>query len=436
MNNHFRRHWRHDLLIFLVSFIVVNMPAYSAEIQVQEYLLGPGDIISVSVFGRMDLSGEHAVRNSGTVSLPLTGEITVSNLTLKQLEERIADTYAVLMNTESGLPQKFSVNIRIIKHRPFFIIGDVRNPGSYEYKSGLTVIKAIAVAGGYASSGPDARVEESRSRESLNVLMSNYLALIAREARLIAEREELKEITFPPGLQEMSDDPFVAEIIDLEIQLFTVRRELLEQELEIIIKRKLQYAEEDQALIAQAAAVERKRKEVDALLEAVQKLTKQGALSKTELSNMVILQADVERESREIIVSRSRAKQGISQMEQEALILRGERMREVSSELEKARLQIDELIVRLRAEADRLAILNVRTVSSLITPDESQPEKPRVEITRETNDGIILIEATDNTSVYAGDVVSVPHQEGEIYLTLPGRQNRGYVSSKENPQQD
>ena len=132
-----------------------------------------------------------------------------------------------LMKSDSGPDQAINLNIEIIEHRPFYIMGDVRRPGSYEYENRLTVLRAIAIAGGYASSGPDARVNETRARESMNVQKSNYIAAIAREARLLAEREQLDKIAFPPGLLKMEDDPFVAELLDIERQLFTVRRELL-----------------------------------------------------------------------------------------------------------------------------------------------------------------------------------------------------------------
>lgn len=410
---------RLGLLALFVLLALGPAHADTAETRPNDYLMGPGDKIHISIFGRSDLSGAYTIRSSGSLSLPVAGEIDASNLTLNQLEDIIAQTYSVMMKTESGPDQAINVNIEIIKHRPFYIIGDVSKPGSYEYESELTVLRAIAIAGGYASSGPDARVNETRARESLNVLMSSYIAGIAREARLIAEREELEEISFPPGLLEMRNDPFVAGILDIELQLFIVRRDLLRQESEIISKRKAQYAEEDKALKAAAAAIERKRAEVDALLKAAKSLSSKGILPKFDLSSFVIMQADVERESRELIVSRSRAKRGIKETEQEALILHGERAREVASELEKISLDLDQTLLHMRAEADRLAILNVKTVSASDAPEEMK--RSMVQITRETGDGTVTIDANDNTAVLPGDVVSVPYQEGDVYLSLPGR---------------
>ena len=411
--------WWFRLPALLILFLFG--PGYADIIYAQsfDYRLGPGDRIQVAVFGRSDLSGVYTIRNSGSLSLPVAGEISASDLTLSQLETEIGKRYSVLMKSESGPDQAINVNIEIVQYRPFYIMGDVSRPGSYEYQDRLTVLRAVAIAGGYASSGPGARVNETRSRESLDVQGSNYIASIARESRLIAEREELDKIAFPPGLLKMEDDPFVVEILDTETQLFTVRRKLLKQELEIINKRKKQFEFEVEALAAQSTTVARKRKEIDSMMTGAEKLANEGILPRFELSNFVILQADIERESRELVVAQSRAKQGISEMEQQALTLRGQRTREIANELGRVRVEIDETLLHLRAEADRLAILKVRTIARSDSAQEK--EEPKVQITRETDGDAVSFDATDNTLVLPGDIISVPNQDGEAYLSLPDR---------------
>jgi len=367
MRNFVSHQWWLRLPVLFVLLALGLVHADITKAQSFEYRLGPGDKIDVKVFGRAELSGTYAIRNSGFVSLPVVGEIEASDLTLGQLETEIENQYSVLMN--SGPDPSFSVNIEILEHRPFYIMGDVSRPGSYEYQDRLTVLRAIAIAGGYASSGPDARVSETRSRESLNVHKSNYIAAIAREARLIAERKELDEIVFPAGLLKMQNDPFVAEILDIERQLFTVRGELL----------------------AQAAS---KRMEVDEMLIAAKKLASDGLLAKLNLSSFVIMQADIERESWELVVAQT-------------------------SELARVRLEIDETLQHIRAEADRLAILKVKTSARSDSAEEK--EKAKVRITRETDRGMVSIDAADNTVVLPGDIISVPYQEGEVFLSLPDR---------------
>lgn len=409
------------LRLTALSVFLLLGPGHADIVYAQsfEYRLGPGDKIQVAVFGRSDLSGVYTIRNSGSLSLPIAGEISALDLTLSQLEAEIGKQYSVLMKSESGPDQAINVNVEIFEHRPFYIMGDVSRPGSYEYQDRLTVLRAVAIAGGYASSGPGARVNETRSRESMNVQMNSYIAAIAREARLIAEREERDKIAFPPGLLSMKNDPFVAEVIETETLLFTIRRELLERGLEIIQQRKMQVVFEDKALAEQSGTVARKREVIDSMMAGAEKLANEGILPRFELSNFVILQADIERESRELVVAQSRAKQGISEMEQQALTLRGQSTREIANELGRVRLEIDEILLRLRAEADRLAILKVKTIAR--SDSAEQKEGPKVRITREANGDTVSFDATDNTLVLPGDIISIPNQEGEAYLSLPER---------------
>ena len=164
MNNFISHHRWLRLPLLFALLVLGSAHADNTKVQSLDYRLGPGDKIQVEVFGRSDLSGIYRIRNSGSLSLPVAGEISAANLSLQQLEAEIGDRYSVLMNSEGGPVQTITVNIEIVEHRPYYIMGDVSRPGSYEYQSGLNVLRAVAIAGGYASSGPDTRVNETATR--------------------------------------------------------------------------------------------------------------------------------------------------------------------------------------------------------------------------------------------------------------------------------
>ncbi len=164
MNNFVSHRWWLRLPTFFVLLALSLVHADITKAQSFDYRLGPGDRIQVEVFGRSDLSGTYTIRNSGSLSLPIAGEISASNLTLNQLETEIGNQYSVLMKSESDPDQTITVNIEIVEYRPFYIMGDVSRPGSYEYQNRLNVLRAIAIAGGYSSSGPDVRVDETGAR--------------------------------------------------------------------------------------------------------------------------------------------------------------------------------------------------------------------------------------------------------------------------------
>lgn len=98
----------------------------------------------MTVFRQPDLSGTFTLDGEGDLALPLVGDIRASGLTTRQLEDAIEDR----LRTEGFLvsPQ---VGVELLTYRPFYVLGEVSRPGSYEYQSGMTVINAVALAGGY-----------------------------------------------------------------------------------------------------------------------------------------------------------------------------------------------------------------------------------------------------------------------------------------------
>ena len=107
------------------------------------YTLGTGDKIRIIVYGEDDLSGEFQVDGSGTVRLPLIGQVAAAGRTIRQFE---ADVTAKLADGYLKSPR---VSVEVTNYRPFFILGEVNKPGEYPYVNGMTVVTAVALAGGY-----------------------------------------------------------------------------------------------------------------------------------------------------------------------------------------------------------------------------------------------------------------------------------------------
>ena len=110
---------------------------------VDSYKLGAGDFISISVYGEDDLSIDVRIGSSGSISYPLLGDVWVLGLTTKQLEMKLVN----------GLKGPFlidpSVTVSMLEYRPFYVNGEVKRPGSYAFHPGLTVDRAISIAGGF-----------------------------------------------------------------------------------------------------------------------------------------------------------------------------------------------------------------------------------------------------------------------------------------------
>lgn len=124
-----------------------------------EYRLGSGDELRVTVFGHKDLSGEFTVDGSGFVSLPLVGNVSAGGLSLGEFEQN------VIRALKPDYLKNPRVSAEVMNYRPFYIIGEVKKPGSYSYVSGMTIINAIALAGGYTYRARENRVLITRATD-------------------------------------------------------------------------------------------------------------------------------------------------------------------------------------------------------------------------------------------------------------------------------
>lgn len=108
------------------------------------YALGPGDQVRIIVFGEDNLTGEFRVNDSGNIALPLVGAVRAAGLSSSGLETAVG---AALRR--DNLVRNPSVAVEVIAYRPIYVLGEVNKPGQYAYQPGMTVVTAVAVAGGF-----------------------------------------------------------------------------------------------------------------------------------------------------------------------------------------------------------------------------------------------------------------------------------------------
>ena len=152
------------LLAFVVSstamFFATAAPAAERGTQTspaQAYILGPNDRIRVKVFGEQDITGEYEVDSGGYVSIPLAGHVRAAGLTTRQVER------AIVSALSKGIVRDPRVNVEIALYRPYYILGEVKKSGEYPYRVGLTVLDAVASAGGFTYRANEDKVYLRRS---------------------------------------------------------------------------------------------------------------------------------------------------------------------------------------------------------------------------------------------------------------------------------
>ena len=148
------------LLSFLLTLTISISCAAMANVDDDiNYRLSSDDEISVTVFNEPDMSIEKIkVATNGTISMPLLGQVNVKGLTVIEVEQKLS---TLLVN---GYLKKPDVTISISEYRPFYINGEVKQPGSYPYRRDLTIEKAVALAGGFTARA---------SKSSISLLSEN-----------------------------------------------------------------------------------------------------------------------------------------------------------------------------------------------------------------------------------------------------------------------
>ncbi len=147
------------ILIVLLLGAAFNLPA-NAEAQ---YRLSPGDTVAINVFEEPDLSFPSVrIPSDGVISYPLIGEVRVSGLTVRELEQRLRKRLL------DGYLVKPVVTVSVLEYRPVYVGGAVNNPGEHRFSVGMSVEKAIAVAGGYLADADVKSVTVYRQSEGSN----------------------------------------------------------------------------------------------------------------------------------------------------------------------------------------------------------------------------------------------------------------------------
>jgi polysaccharide export outer membrane protein len=124
------------------------------------YALGPGDTLTIRVYDQPQLTGSYIVSGGGAVDLPLLGDIAASGASTDALASAIA---AALV--QKGLILRPSVAVEVSTYRPFYILGEVTNPGPYPYRPGMTALSAISIAGGFTYRAAQDYVGVTRAME-------------------------------------------------------------------------------------------------------------------------------------------------------------------------------------------------------------------------------------------------------------------------------
>jgi len=121
------------------------------------YALRPNDQVRVQVYNEPDITGDYQIDSAGYLSIPLAGRVRAAGLTASQLERSITS------RLRSGILNDPRVTIQVSTYAPIYIHGEVKKSGEFPFRPGLTVMDAVAAAGGFTYRADDSRAYVRRS---------------------------------------------------------------------------------------------------------------------------------------------------------------------------------------------------------------------------------------------------------------------------------
>ena len=199
------------------------------------------------------------------------------------------------------------------------------------------------------------RLSTTQAQANLDQLQARYLAVAAREVRLLAERDLRTEISFPDWLSSQQDDPEVLAVISGERNIFAAREESLNSHRSILRQRIAQYEEEIEGLTGEIEATESQLALFAEEISSMEDLIEQGFLSNQRFLELRRQEADTRGEQNRNVALVARARQSIAEQELQILELDSQRSNEVAAELRDVQTLSFELQEQINAARDVLA---------------------------------------------------------------------------------
>jgi polysaccharide export outer membrane protein len=364
------------------------------------YRLAPGDRISIAVFGYPDFTSQSTVDQSGNVRLPIIGEVRAASLTVDGLEHQIAQELA------KGFVNHPVVTVTIAEFRPIYVLGLVRTPGVFPYRQGLSVLSAIAAAGGIGTTESmrgTLSAELLQTEERVHQLEVQRATVTIRRARLTAELNGKETIDFPETTASNLDPVQLAQFIKNEKRAFRLERDAEKQEADALQSQIPSLRAEIYSLKDQQKLEQQQRDLNHQLVASYEKMMGNGLIRKPNYIEVKREEARIDENIERLRSSILRAEQAIGDTQFRIEQLHDTYRRRVMTELQQTDQALLGLTVSLPA-AQRLRAQRMRQLG-LLTADEAAD--PSVTVIRASGKSVIKLAAAGSFKIQPGDVVQV-----------------------------
>ncbi|TIT03318.1 MAG: hypothetical protein E5W72_00880 [Mesorhizobium sp.] len=376
--------------------------AFYERVDVEEDKWGRASSALHGIQQRPELSGEYIVQEDGTISVPLLGFIPVANRSTQQVQADLVETFNQLLGRE-GL-----VNILALERPPIYVLGPVKNPGSFKYAAGMTILHAIALAGGLdrAESEPWQKIETVRETQKRSGAIDAMLKLLARAAVLKAERDGTAP-TIPRQLLELAGATEAANLVneqsDRRKAVATARKDR-----ERATMRALEASRQDVVAYGRMESLDELVKLRQERVNSMRTLVDRKVLSMTVMAQIQSELSDAEQRRQDALNQYASAKQRLASLEFEVLRTRADLRNDLEVEIETTESQIAANVRELNASEGVLYTLPVTRAQ--FAKDENSAT---YQIVRQSAAGPVSIETVGMTLLQPGDLVNIIVGESE-----------------------
>lgn len=349
------------LLVLAACFTSLLIPHQATAQESAEFAVNVQDVLKIRV-GNWDitrkvyeewqgLSGEYTVGTDGDISYPYVGSVAVKGKSLEDISETIAKNLKIAI----GLPSLPAVAIEIASYNPIFVTGDVYRPGQYDFRPGMTVRQAIAMAGGVGragSSNGNIQRDILKAFGQRRLLIQNQQRLLLRISRLEAENKEGQEFVTP---QEIQSRLFDSGLIEIEKNIFINNTETLEQRIlsvdELIELLTIVIEKLDNQLSLNQTEISRSEAE----LVAKRKLLESGTIRANDVTALARRVTELHLRDIELTVEKLRAEQSLNEAQREKIDIKKENRSRLLEQLDDARTELTKLTLGVELQTDLYA---------------------------------------------------------------------------------
>ncbi|KQY26671.1 polysaccharide biosynthesis/export family protein [Rhizobium sp. Root482] len=367
----------------------------ATNLAVQEYKVGAGDVLSITVYGDAGLTGQFPVSADGTIGYPILGTVDVLDKTAPDIAELLRVS---LVEHIANL----SVAVAVTEYAPVFVIGDVRNSGRYQFRPGMIALELFALSGGLR----EATDKTMSSELQLMVMRQEYvdgnLQVLAQDVKRARLEAELNDGPFVYDLNGQADPATADEIVQAERRLYELSVAQMETEKRSLIRQKANFAEEIKTLEQSTALRATELKLVTEQADASASLVSKGLVVKAELRDQQRQVSAANRDLLEAGAYLARARQNESEIDQRILSLVLNRhslaakdLREVNIDLVRLRRRMAfnlEAISRMSSAARRASLGEIKAapVFTVVRPVNGAYQESVLQETDPVRGGDIL----------------------------------------------